>query len=91
MPQLRLVPMAADAEPVGQMLMTEKTAAKYLGVNRLRFREWVFQGLLPTACLPGMKRRVYWRKDLDSFIASLDWHTMPAREDPPQPVRGGRL
>jgi hypothetical protein len=55
----------------------EAGAKRYLGLNRLAFRELVFSGLIPFTTHANGSKRIYLRCDLDAYLESRPRSRMP--------------
>jgi hypothetical protein len=72
----------AGVGPLQPIIMHEKAAARYIGMNRTDFREKVLKtGLVPFSYHAGGKTRIYFKEDLDLYAAGLRRDRMrPARD-----------
>ncbi len=67
----------------------ETGARRYLGMNRLAFRELVFSGVIPFTTHSNGSKRIYLRCDLDAYLESRPRIRMPERGRSTQPVIEG--
>lgn len=81
MSKLALVQVRGVA-PLQPIIMHEKAAARYLGMNRTDFREKILKtGLMPFSYHAGGKTRIYFKEDLDLYAAGLKRDRMRSARD----------
>jgi len=88
MAELALVPIHKRIPDPQPAAFHELAAAKYIGMNRTRFRELVFAGIVSYAEHINGKTRIYLREDLDDYLKSLKWRKMVPREVSPVGLKG---
>jgi excisionase family DNA binding protein len=83
---LALLPIIDQPKTSPPAALHELDAARYIGTNRTSFRELVMAGHIPYTMHLNGKRRIYLRKDLDTYLESLPKHIMSLRENSLRPA-----